>query len=233
MRRAPHGTPGTTGWATSTTWSWWLRWRSWAGGYCDDGGGLPSRLGHLVSVPLMDIRAQYEDLLPEIKQLVGNVIDSGRFILGPNVRALEEEVAAAIGYGHAVAVGNGTDALELGLNALGIGPGDEVVTTAYTFYATAEAIARTGATPVFADIDPRTMCLDPAAAEAAITERTRAIMPVHIFGLPADLDAFRAIADRQGVALIEDAAQAFGATFEGYQAGSYGDFFSNETSTTE
>jgi dTDP-4-amino-4,6-dideoxygalactose transaminase len=171
----------------------------------------------------MDIRGQYEALLPEIKQRVCDVIDSGRFILGPNVRALEEEVAAAIGYGHAVAVGNGTDALELGLNALGIGPGDEVVTTAYTFYATAEAIARTGATPVFADIDPRTLCLDPAAAEAAITERTRAIMPVHIFGLPADLDAFRAIADRQGVALIEVAAQAFGATFEGYLAGSYGD----------
>jgi dTDP-4-amino-4,6-dideoxygalactose transaminase len=171
----------------------------------------------------MDIRGQYEELLPEIKQIVCGVIDSGRFILGPNVRALEEEVAETIGYGHAVAVANGTDALELGLNALGIGPGDEVVTTAYTFYATAEAIARTGATPVFADIDPDTLCLDCAAAEAAITERTRAIMPVHIFGMPADLDAFRALADRHGIALIEDAAQAFGATFEGYQAGAYGD----------
>ncbi len=95
----------------------------------------------------MDIKAQYEDLLPEIKQLVGDVIDSGRFILGPNVRALEVEVAASVGYGHAVAVANGTDALELGLQALGIGPGDEVVTTAYTFFATAEAIARRGATP--------------------------------------------------------------------------------------
>ena len=133
----------------------------------------------------MDIKAQYEDLLPEIKQLVGNVIDSGRFILGPNVRALEEEVAASVGYGHAVAVANGTDALELGLQALGIGPGDEVVTTAYTFFATAEAIARRGATPVFADIDPVSLCLDPDAAEAAITERTRAVMPVHIFGQTA------------------------------------------------
>jgi dTDP-4-amino-4,6-dideoxygalactose transaminase len=171
----------------------------------------------------MDIKAQYEDLLPEIKQLVGDVIDSGRFILGPNVRALEEEVAASVGYGHAVAVANGTDALELGLQALGIGPGDEVVTTAYTFFATAEAIARRGATPVFADIDPVSLCLDPDAAEAAITERTRAVMPVHIFGQTADLRAFRELADRHGIALIEDAAQAFGATFEGYRAGSYGD----------
>ena len=171
----------------------------------------------------MDIKAQYEDLLPEIKQLVGDVIDSGRFILGPNVRALEVEVAASVGYGHAVAVANGTDALELGLQALGIGPGDEVVTTAYTFFATAEAIARRGATPVFADIDPVSLCLDPDAAEAAITERTRAVMPVHIFGQTADLRAFRELADRHGIALIEDAAQAFGATFEGYRAGSYGD----------
>jgi dTDP-4-amino-4,6-dideoxygalactose transaminase len=171
----------------------------------------------------MDIRGQYEALLPEIKQRVSEVIDSGRFILGPNVRALEEEVSAAIGYGQAVAVANGTDAIELGLQALGIGPGDEVVTSAYTFYATAEAIARVGATPVFADIDPDTLCLDPAAAEAAVTERTRAVMPVHIFGQPADLGAFKELADRLGIALVEDAAQAFGATFEGYRAGSYGD----------
>jgi dTDP-4-amino-4,6-dideoxygalactose transaminase len=171
----------------------------------------------------MDIRGQYESLLPEVKQLVCDVIDSGRFILGPNVRALEEEVAAAIGYGQAVAVANGTDAIELALQALGIGPGDEVVTSAYTFYATAEAIARVGATPVFADIEQDTLCLDPAAAEAAVTDRTRAIMPVHVFGQPADLGAFRDLADRLGVALVEDAAQAFGATFGGFQAGSYGD----------
>jgi dTDP-4-amino-4,6-dideoxygalactose transaminase len=171
----------------------------------------------------MDIRGQYEELLPEIKRLVSDVIESGRFILGPNVRALEEEVAASVGFGHAVAVANGTDALELALQALGIGPGDEVVTTAYTFFATAEAIARRGATPVFADIDPVTLCLDPAAAEAAITDRTRAVMPVHIFGQTADLAAFRELADRHGIALIEDAAQAFGATCEGHRAGSYGD----------
>src|SRR5207302_3655395 len=105
------------------------------GGYCDEGARPPSRLVPLVAVPLMDIRGQYEALLPEIKQLVGDVIESGRFILGPNVRALEDEVEASIGYGHAVAVANGTDALELGLQALGIGAGDEVVTSAYTFFA--------------------------------------------------------------------------------------------------
>src|SRR3954463_3796996 len=171
----------------------------------------------------MDIRGQYEELLPEIKQIVCGVIDSGRFILGPNVRALEEEVAETIGYGHAVAVANGTDALELGLNALGIGPGDEVVTTAYTFYATAEAIARTGATPVFADIDPDTLNLDPRAAAAAVTERTRAIMPVHIFGQPADMPDLRELADQHGLALVEDAAQAFGASCGDRRAGAWGD----------
>ena len=171
----------------------------------------------------MDIRSQYADLLPEIKAAVGEVIDSGRFILGPNVRGLEEELAATVGGGHAIGVANGTDALILALDALGIGPGDEVVTTPYTFYATAEAIARVGATPVFADIDPQTFNLDPAAAEAAITERTRAIVVVHLFGQVAELDAFRELADRNGLALVEDAAQAFGASREGRAAGSVGD----------
>lgn len=171
----------------------------------------------------MDIRSQYADLLPEIKQAVGDVIDSGRFILGPQVRSLEEELAGELGARHGVAVGNGTDALVLALEALGIGAGDEVVTTPYTFYATAEAIARVGATPVFADIKPDTLNLDPGAAEAAITERTRALLVVHLFGLPADLSAFRDLADRYGLALIEDAAQAFGAACEGRQAGSVGD----------
>ena len=118
-----------------------------------------------MAVPLMDIRGQYVDLLDDVKRAVCDVIDSGRFILGPNMRAFEEEFASAVGAGHAVAVANGTDALVLSLEALGIGRGDEVITTAYTFYATAEAIARVGATPVFADIDPGTFNLDPAAAE--------------------------------------------------------------------
>ena len=171
----------------------------------------------------MDIRGQYAASLPEITQAVADVIASGRFILGPHVRSFEEEAAAELGARHGVAVGNGTDALVLGLEALGIGRGDEVITTPYTFYATAEAIARVGATPVFADIKPDTLNLDPAAAEAAITDRTRAIMVVHVFGQPADLGAFRELADRYGLALIEDAAQAFGSAVDGRQAGSVGD----------
>ena len=171
----------------------------------------------------MDIRGQYAHLLDDVKLVIGEVIDSGRFILGANVAALEQEVAAACGVAHAVGVANGTDALVLALEALRIGAGDEVITTPYTFFATAEAIARVGATPVFADIDPHTFNLDPAAAEAAITPRTRAIVAVHIFGQPADLTAFRALADRHGLALIEDAAQAFGAARDGRPAGSVGD----------
>ncbi|HEX5556456.1 MAG TPA: DegT/DnrJ/EryC1/StrS family aminotransferase [Gaiellales bacterium] len=174
-------------------------------------------------VPLMDIRGQYADLLDEVKRSVCEVIDSGRFILGPNMRALEEEIAAATGAGHAVAVGNGTDALVLSLEALGIGAGDEVITTAYTFYATAEAIARVGAAPVFADIDPVTFNLDPRAAEAAVTERTRAIVAVHLYGGPADMPGLREVAGRHGLALIEDAAQAFGAAVNRRGAGSLGD----------
>src|SRR6478752_1932589 len=174
-------------------------------------------------VPLMDIRSQYAGLLDEVKQAVCDVIDSGVYILGPNMRALEEEVASSVGAAHGVAVANGTDALVLSLEALGIGRGDEVVTTPYTFYATAEAIARVGAMPVFADIDPQTFNLDPVAAEAAITERTRAIVVVHVFGQVAELDAFRELADRNGLALVEDAAQAFGASREGRAAGSVGD----------
>ena len=171
----------------------------------------------------MDIRGQYEHLLSDVKRVVGEVIDSGRFILGPNVAALEQEVAAACGVAHAVGVANGTDALVLALEALEIGSGDEVVTTPYTFFATAEAIARVGARPVFADIDPHTFNLDPAAAEAAITPGTRAIIAVHIFGQPADLTGLRALCDRHGLALIEDAAQAFGAARDGHPAGSVGD----------
>jgi dTDP-4-amino-4,6-dideoxygalactose transaminase len=171
----------------------------------------------------MDIHGQYADLLPEIKQAVGDVIDSGRFILGPQVRGFEEEMAVELGAAHAVGVANGTDALLLALEAVGVGAGDEVVTTPYTFFATAEAIARVGATPVFADIRPDTLNLDPAAVEAAITDRTRAIVVVHLFGQPVDLGAFRELADRHGLALIEDAAQAFGASYEGRAAGSVGD----------
>ena len=171
----------------------------------------------------MDIHAQYAALLDDVKRAVADVIDSGRFILGPNVRAFEDEVAAATGASHAVAVANGTDALILGLEALGIGAGDEVVCPAHTFYATAEAVARAGARPVFADIDPATYNIDPAAAEAAISERTRAIVAVHLFGQPADVSTLRDVCNRHGIALVEDAAQAFGATRDGRPAGGFGD----------
>jgi dTDP-4-amino-4,6-dideoxygalactose transaminase len=176
-----------------------------------------------MQVPLMDIHAQYADLLGDVKRAVSDVIDSGRFILGPNVRALEEEIAVAAGASHAVAVANGTDALILGLEALGVGAGDEIICPAYTFYATAEAVARVGARPVFADIDPATYNLDPAAAEAAVSEKTRAIIAVHLFGQPADVSALRDVCDRHGIALVEDAAQAFGASRDDRPAGGFGD----------
>jgi dTDP-4-amino-4,6-dideoxygalactose transaminase len=160
-----------------------------------------------VQIPLVDVKAQYAPLLDELKERIAEVLDSGRFILGPNVDAFEEEAAAYLGVKHAVGVANGTDAIVLVLDALGIGPGDEVICPAFTFYATAESIARRGATPVFADIDPATYNLDPEDVGARITPRTRAIMPVHLFGRPAPLEELAAF----DLPLIEDAAQAFGA----------------------
>ena len=158
-------------------------------------------------IPLFKPAAQYGPLLPELKQRLGDVLDGGEFILGPNVRAFEEEAAAYLGVPRTIGVANGTDAIVLVLRALEIGPGDEVVCPAFTFYATAEAIASVGATPVFADIDPATLNLDEADVERRITPKTRAIMPVHLFGRPAALEALSAL----GPAIIEDAAQAFGA----------------------
>jgi dTDP-4-amino-4,6-dideoxygalactose transaminase len=160
-----------------------------------------------VPVPLVDVRAQYARLIPEILERVQGVLESGTFILGPNVRAFEEEAAAYLGVQETVGVANGTDALVLVLDALEIGAGDEVVCPSFTFYATAEAIVRAGATPVFADIDPATLNIDPEDVAAKVTERTRAIMPVHLFGRPAPL----AEIVRLGVPIVEDAAQAFGA----------------------
>ena len=158
-------------------------------------------------IPLFKPAAQYGPLLPELKQRLGDVLDGGEFILGPNVRAFEEEAAAYLGVPRTIGVANGTDAIVLVLRALEIGPGDEVVCPAFTFYATAEAIASVGATPVFADIDAATLNLDPADVERRVTPRTRAIMPVHLFGRPAALEELTAL----GLPLIEDAAQAFGA----------------------
>ena len=158
-------------------------------------------------VPLVDVRAQYERLIPQILERFEGVLDSGTLILGPNVKAFEEEAAVFLGVPQTVGVANGTDALVLVLEAMEIGAGDEVICPSFTFYATAEAIIRTGATPVFADIDPVTLNVDPEDTAAKVTERTRAIMPVHLFGRPADLEALAGI----GVPIIEDAAQAFGA----------------------
>ena len=158
-------------------------------------------------IPLIDVKAQYAPLIPELEERFSAVLESGRFIFGPEVEAFEREAAAYLGVPHAIGVANGTDALVLALDALGIGRGDEVICPSFTFYATAEAIARVGATPVFADIDPVTLNLDPEDVAARITPRTKAIMPVHLFGRPAALDELVAL----GLPLIEDAAQAFGA----------------------
>jgi dTDP-4-amino-4,6-dideoxygalactose transaminase len=158
-------------------------------------------------IPLVDVRAQYAPLLDRLKERIAEVLDSGRFILGPNVHAFEEEAAAYLGARHAIGVANGTDALVIALDAMGIGEGDEVVCPAFTFYATAEAIARRGARPVFADVDPLTLNVEPGAVAGRITAQTKAVMPVHLFGRPAAVDELA----RLGVPLLEDAAQAFGA----------------------
>ncbi len=157
-------------------------------------------------IPLIDVRAQYEPLLPELNDRLAEVLETGRFILGPNVQAFEREAAEFLGVGETIGVANGTDALVLVLDAMGIGPGDEVICPAFTFFATAEAIARRGATPVFCEIDPATLNMDPADVERRVTERTRALMPVHLFGRPAPLAELEGL----GIPIVEDAAQAFG-----------------------
>ena len=157
-------------------------------------------------IPLVDVKAQYEPLRPRIRAAIDAVLESGEFILGPNVAAFEREAAGYLGTPDTIGVANGTDAIVLVLDALGIGAGDEVICPSFTFYATAEAIARRGATPVFADVDAVTMNLDPEDVAARITERTKAILAVHLFGRPAQLAELSAL----GVPLIEDAAQAFG-----------------------
>ena len=158
-------------------------------------------------IPLVDVKAQYAPLIPVLQERFAAVLESGRFIFGPEVEAFEAEAAAALGVPHAIGVANGTDALVLALEAMGVERGDEVICPSFTFYATAEAIARVGATPVFADIDPLSLNLDPADVASRLTERTKAIMPVHLFGRPAPLAELAGL----GVPLLEDAAQAFGA----------------------
>jgi dTDP-4-amino-4,6-dideoxygalactose transaminase len=157
-------------------------------------------------IPLVDVKAQYAALIPELQQAFADVLEDGRFVFGPNVSAFEQEAADYLRVSETIGVANGTDAIVLVLDAMGIGPGDEVICPAFTFFATAEAIARRGAVPVFAEVDPQTMNLDVEDVSARITGRTRAIMPVHLFGRPAPLDELAAL----GTPLIEDAAQAFG-----------------------
>lgn len=168
-----------------------------------------------LTIPMVDLKAQYQALQPEIDAAVVQVLRDARFILGPNVSAFEEAAAAYLGAAHAVSCASGTDALHLALRAAGIGPGDEVVTTPFTFIATAEAICYVGATPVFVDIDPRTFNIDVTGVEAALSERTAAVLPVHLFGQPADMKALRALCDAHRLCLIEDCAQSFGARAEG------------------
>lgn len=166
---------------------------------------------------------QYLSLKREIDAAVACVLASGQFILGPNVRSFEHELASFIGVAESVGLNSGTDALVLALRALDIGPGDQVMTSPFTFFATSEAIVQVGATPVFVDIDPATFNIDPALIEAAITPRTRAIVPVHLYGLPADMRAIMTIAQRHGLHVVEDCAQAIGAEFDGRRVGSFGD----------
>ncbi|MGH9740428.1 MAG: DegT/DnrJ/EryC1/StrS family aminotransferase [Candidatus Acidiferrales bacterium] len=175
-------------------------------------------------VPFLDLKAQYVTIRTEVLHAVERILDSQHFILGKEVQLLESEIAEMVGAGAAVGCASGSDALYLALRALDIESGDEVITTPFTFVATAGAIARTGARPVFVDIDPQTFNLNPELLTAAITKKTRAIIPVHLFGLPADMKPILKIAAQHGIAVVEDAAQAIGATYDGKQVGSLGLF---------
>jgi len=166
-------------------------------------------------IEFIDLKAQQQKILPELERRMKVVLQHGRYIMGPEIQELEEKLAAYVGVNHCIAVASGTDALLISLMALGIGAGDEVITTPFTFIATGETIALLGAKPVFADIDRRTYNLDPLLLEAAITPKTRAILPVSLFGQCADLDSINAVAAKHGIPVIEDACQSFGATHRG------------------
>ncbi len=174
-------------------------------------------------IPFVDLSQQYRSIAPEINAAVLGVLESSQFILGSQVAALETEFSEYAGARFGIGVNSGTSALHLALLAAGIGPGDEVITVSFTFVATVAAVVYTGATPVLVDIDPRTNTIDVAQVEAAITERTKAILPVHLYGQPADLDPLMDIARRHGLVVIEDAAQAHGAEYKGRRVGSIGD----------
>jgi dTDP-4-amino-4,6-dideoxygalactose transaminase len=177
----------------------------------------------LMQIPILDLKAQYATIRDEVMQAIEDVCESQAFALGPAVAEFEQNVAAYCGCKHAIGVSSGTDALLVSLMALDVKPGDEVVTTPFTFFATAGCIVRVGAKPVFVDVDPESYNIDPAGIEERITERTRAIIPVHLFGQVARMDAITDIARRHGLAVIEDAAQAIGASRNGVKAGSLAD----------
>jgi UDP-2-acetamido-2-deoxy-ribo-hexuluronate aminotransferase len=174
-------------------------------------------------VPMVDLKRQFNDIKKEVFGVLTEILESSQYILGPKVDEFERKIASYYGMAEGVGVASGTDALHLAVEALGIGEGDEVITTPFTFFATAEAIIYTGARPVFVDIEPDTMNLDPRKIEAKITKKTKAILPVHIFGHPADMKEICRIAGRHKLKVIEDCAQSFGAEINGKKAGSFGD----------
>jgi dTDP-4-amino-4,6-dideoxygalactose transaminase len=173
-------------------------------------------------ISILDLSPEIEGLWDELTAAVQRVMRSGQFIMGPEVQAFEEEVADYLGATHAVGLNSGTDALVIGLRALGVGEGDEVIIPPFTFFATAEAVSLLGATPVFVDVELDTYNLDVEKVEAAVTERTKAIIPVHLFGRPVDMTPLMALAERRGLAVLEDCAQSFGATYSGKKVGTIG-----------
>src|SRR5947207_1128601 len=176
----------------------------------------------LLGVPLCDLGGQFRELEGDLLDAVARVLRSGQVILGPEVAALEQEVAQYCGAGYGVGCASGTDALLLALHALGVGPGDEVILPPFTFFASVGAVCRTGAKPVFADIDPATCNIDPTQVGNKITSRTRAIMAVHLYGQCADMEPLWRVAERHGLPIVEDAAQAIGAEYQGKRTGTLG-----------